>query len=124
MKILKYNHEPGNIPASMRNLALFSSLRSSCIDEVLQHAAIVEMDAGDHLVSEGKPSDGLYILLKGKLSITRRDRQLAVLDRPGDLIGELAEFAEFGSVPTIGVFVEGIEGILKIFERDLNILPQ
>ena len=60
------------------------------IDGILLDTVILECEPGDALIEEGAPGDDFYVLLKGKLRVTHGDTELAVLDDPGAIVGELA----------------------------------
>ena len=90
MKSINYIHERGNIPASLSNIPFFSRLRPSCLDEVLEHAGILEVEPGDSVVSEGERSHSLYFLLDGALKVYKDGSAVADIARPGELFGEIS----------------------------------
>lgn len=89
MQELKYNHQRGNIPVSMSKLPLFAQLKEECLEELLEHASVVQLKAGDALICEGGRSAGLFILLNGSVEISRNGRPFASMSKVGDLIGEM-----------------------------------
>jgi CRP-like cAMP-binding protein len=44
---------------------------------------------GETIVNEGDPSDGWFVLLSGKVGVFKHDFSVAVIDKPGSVIGEL-----------------------------------
>jgi CRP-like cAMP-binding protein len=67
---------------------LFAPFSSEEREKLACHFTFLEADPGTHFIQEGKPSDGLYILLSGQLEVSQGDRagQLPPLDL-GDLFG-------------------------------------
>jgi len=90
MKSVPYIHEQGNIPTALAKLPFFSLLRRSCLDELLNHVSILQLDSGDSVVTEGKKTSALYFLLHGNLEVLRGGATLAQLNTPGELFGELS----------------------------------
>ena len=90
MQEVRYNHQPGNIPAAVADFPLFSRLDKNCLDEVLSNSSIVRLDAGEKFLEEGGKASGLYVLLRGKFQVSKNGRQVATVENPGDLIGEMA----------------------------------
>lgn len=46
--------------------------------------------AGTAIFLEGEETRELYVLLQGKVEITKRDRHVTTIDRPGSYFGELS----------------------------------
>lgn len=89
MQEIPYNHQPGNIPASMSKIPLFAQLKEATLEALLEHASIIQLDAGETFLEEGGRSAGLFIILKGKFDVAKHDRTVATLGTPGELLGEM-----------------------------------
>jgi CRP/FNR family transcriptional regulator, cyclic AMP receptor protein len=67
--------------------------------------------AGETVVVEGEPTGVLYVLESGSLEVRRGDVTVAVLDRPGAVVGEMAVL--LGAAPTASVVASG-EAVLRV----------
>jgi CRP/FNR family cyclic AMP-dependent transcriptional regulator len=54
------------------------------------HLPIVEVRAGDHVVSQGGPSGGVWILLSGALQVFKGDVAVNTITRTGAIVGEMS----------------------------------
>jgi CRP/FNR family cyclic AMP-dependent transcriptional regulator len=75
---------------------LFEGLTARDADELRSCAATVELKRGERLFSEGDEGDKLYVVLDGKIKLTRaapdgRENLLSV-HGPGEMFGELSLF--------------------------------
>ncbi|MBD1810034.1 cyclic nucleotide-binding domain-containing protein [Microcoleus sp. FACHB-SPT15] len=60
------------------NLDPFQQLPQERLEWVCEHAQTVELGAGEFLVHEGDPACGLFILIAGKMSLTRRSEGIDI----------------------------------------------
>src|SRR5580704_15256150 len=75
---------------------LFEALDEEGADALRSMVADVELSRGDRLFDEGDAGDRLYVVLEGKIKLTRaasdgRENLLSVLG-PGEMFGELSLF--------------------------------
>ena len=56
-----------------------------CGDIPLEH-----VPGGTVLLEEGQNTGRVYVLAKGRIEVIRGDTQVAVLDEPGSLVGEMS----------------------------------
>ncbi len=79
--------------AFLRLLPLFADLGEADLDHLCRMARRIRVDAGEVVMREGEPGDGLYVVVKGRLEVTKReagrDVILAVRGR-GEVLGEMA----------------------------------
>jgi len=61
---------------------------------------VIEVDAGAVLIELGKRADGLYVVLAGKVSVTRDRETLATL-ASGDVFGEMSLMGQRGSTAEV-----------------------
>ena len=77
----------------LNKLALFRKLSQSQMEKLVENFEPVELSPGERLFSQGDPGDSLYIVVSGKIRISRgpenHERQLATFVR-GDIFGEEA----------------------------------
>ena len=75
---------------------LFQGLSEDAVDPVLSRLEIVTLPRGRVVFNEGEPGDSLYIVMTGKIKLSRRapdgrENVLAVMG-PSDQFGELSVF--------------------------------
>jgi CRP/FNR family transcriptional regulator, cyclic AMP receptor protein len=75
--------------AALRDTPLFAFATTKDLRGIAKHAQHVRADAGKVLVREGDSGDRFFILLDGKVKVTRNGRKVADLG-PGKGFGELA----------------------------------
>ncbi len=75
----------------LNRLALFRKLTPAQMERLVDNFEPVELSAGQRLFSQGEPGDSMYIIVSGKVRISRglenRERELATLVS-GDIFGE------------------------------------
>lgn len=80
--------------AFLRRVPLFSSLSEAQLDQLASGSVRKNYPRGRTIVSEGEPSQSLYILLSGRAKVQRSDTEgkeviLAVIG-PGEFFGEMS----------------------------------
>jgi CRP/FNR family cyclic AMP-dependent transcriptional regulator len=80
----------------LRQAPLFNALDDEGARTLRRQMTDVKLSRGEHLFSEGDEGDSLYVVLDGKIKLTRaaadgRENLLSVLG-PGDMFGELSLF--------------------------------
>jgi CRP/FNR family transcriptional regulator len=80
----------------LRQAPLFNALDEEEARALRRQMTEVKLSRGEHLFSEGDDGDCLYVVLDGKMKLTRaatdgRENLLSVLG-PGDMFGELSLF--------------------------------
>ncbi len=68
---------------------LFAGLTKKERQQVAQHADVVDLPQGYHLVDEGAFAHEFFVLLDGNVEVTQDGKHLADLG-PGDFFGEVA----------------------------------
>jgi signal transduction histidine kinase len=79
--------------AVLRRLPLFQDLPDEDIEGLCRVSRRVEVPAGRVVMKEGTPGDGLYIILSGRLEVTKRegDHDVVLAQRgPGEFLGEMS----------------------------------
>lgn len=80
----------------LASFPLFSSLGIDAQETLAARLTPRPLSRGERLFDEGEPGDALYLVLTGKVKITRTSadgrENLIVLMGPGDMLGELSLF--------------------------------
>lgn len=74
------------------------------MDDLLQHCGHLPsrvVAAGETLVAEGGSTGGLHVLVSGTLEVRRDDVAVAVLDRPGAVVGEMSVLLGVASTASV-----------------------
>ena len=77
----------------LRRLPLFEGLPEHDLDQLCRMAHRVTFAAGDVVMREGTPADGLYVVVDGELEVVREERGTDVplaVRGPGDVLGEMS----------------------------------
>src|SRR5712691_3096962 len=80
----------------LRRAPLFDALDDDGARTLRRQMAEVELSRGEHLFNEGEDGDRLYVVLEGKMKLTRaaadgRENLISVIG-PGEMFGELSLF--------------------------------
>ena len=75
---------------TLGKVPFLQDLDDAGIDSILVDSVILECDEGDVLIKEGAEDSDFYVLLRGSLKVKHDDEDLAVLDEPGEIVGEYA----------------------------------
>jgi len=61
----------------------------------------VKLDTGTVLITEGEMNDNVYVLTSGKVSIQTRKYEIATVDEPGTILGEISVLLSTLPVATV-----------------------
>lgn len=91
---LKPQKSVQKIADTLRGLSLFASLPAETLDELVAVTSVQDYAAQEHIVRQGKPDDGFYIIAAGEVAVTMQvgsgpERHLAYYTA-GDFFGEMA----------------------------------
>lgn len=79
--------------AALRNVTIFASLPERVLRDVLRVCARRRFKRREVLIREGEPGETMYVVLRGRLEITREDRNQESVHLatrgPGDALGEM-----------------------------------
>ncbi len=73
------------VESALANCGLFRALKAEQIPQLAKAGEIVRFESGDHIVTQGDPSDSFFVIMEGDAAVT--------IDRNGEAVG-------LGSVPT------------------------
>ncbi len=75
----------------LRGLMYFDTIDIELLEKLVRSGTLVEIEGGDVLIQEGDTSASeMYVLLEGTLLVRSGSRLINRLDRPGEVVGELA----------------------------------
>ena len=85
-----------NTEGVLRRAPLFDALDEEGARTLRRQMAEVKLSRGEHLFMEGDDGDSLYVVIEGKMKLTRaaadgRENLLSVIG-PGEMFGELSLF--------------------------------
>src|ERR1700684_2485032 len=85
-----------NTEGVLRRAPLFDALDDEGARTLRKQMAEVKLSRGEHLFMEGDDGDALYVVIEGKMKLTRaaadgRENLLSVIG-PGEMFGELSLF--------------------------------
>ncbi|AJE04794.1 diguanylate cyclase [Geobacter pickeringii] len=102
----------------LEQIPLFRFVPLECIEGILEHCSVTELDGGERYEPSLPLDRGLHLLLSGRLSLHYDVRETAdpLLLEPGDIIGETFAAGEPG-VPCLLVTTEPSR--IMVMEEDL-----
>jgi CRP/FNR family transcriptional regulator, cyclic AMP receptor protein len=104
-------------PAALRRSPLFEALDDENVPLLRRQMAEVKVSRGEHLFNEGDEGDALYVVLDGKMKLTRaashgRENLLSVIG-PGEMFGELSLFDPRPRTATASAVTDAVLASLK-----------
>ena len=88
----------------LRGLGLFDGTDDARLRELFALGTEVAFGPGEEVFVEGRPADFWYVLLEGRVDLVRHvgreERQLAVMEVPGQWAGGFRAWDEHGADPT------------------------
>jgi len=111
--------------AAARALAatpLFAGMPSDALQDLVANLQLVSLDEGELLFREGDPSDALYVIVEGELSVSAEGPPRVEMSRlgPGTFIGEVALMTDQPRSATV-VCVQPAE-LLRIDRQTLSLV--
>jgi cAMP-dependent protein kinase regulator len=93
---------------------LFAGLSSEALEALVGNLTLVSLEPGEQLFREGEPSDALYVIVEGEVSVMTEGPPRVEMQRlgPGSFIGEVALLTDQPRSTTV-ISVEASE-LLKI----------
>ena len=116
---------PGDLEEVMHHHALFLPLSDS--DRRMMKALVqnLEVKPGETIIEEGVPSDGLYLIYRGKFRVQRKcqthSEDIPLLDLgPGDMMGEFSLIQPIPATATVAALEPSAVG--RILREDFQAL--
>jgi CRP/FNR family transcriptional regulator len=106
-----------NAEGVLRKAPLFDALDDEDARALRRQTSEVKLSRGDHLFMEGEAGDALYVVLDGKMKLTRaaadgRENLIAVIG-PGEMFGELSLFDPIPRTSTASAVTDAVLAGLK-----------
>lgn len=89
MKETNYLDENLDIIKSLKKLPIIESLDDGYVKTLIKLCRITEHEAGETIFDEGGFDQHIFFLLSGKVNIVKNGVEVSVLDRCGDVFGEM-----------------------------------
>lgn len=103
-----------------RRAQMFPRLEAAEIDRLRRFGQVIRAKAGEALATSGVPSPGLFVILAGRVALSRRDAhnesQPIVEHADGQFIGEIAQLSGRPSLVDVQALTE-VEALLIAPER-------
>ena len=90
MKEFAYIHEEGTLPEPLDKIPFFESFHDGHLNDILYSSYFIQADKGDAIIKEGQEDARIFILLAGKMDVTKGGERIAKIETPGEIFGELA----------------------------------
>jgi len=106
-----------NAEGVLKRAPLFDALDDEDARALRRQMAEVKLSRGEHLFNEGDDGDALYVVLDGKMKLTRaaadgRENLLSVIG-PGEMFGELSLFDPRPRTSTASAVTDAVLAALK-----------
>ena len=106
-----------NAEGVLKRAPLFDALDDEDARALRRQTAEVKLSRGEHLFNEGDDGDSLYVVLEGKMKLTRaaadgRENLLSVIG-PGEMFGELSLFDPRPRTSTASAVTDAVLASLK-----------
>jgi CRP-like cAMP-binding protein len=90
VKEFAYIHDVERLPKLLKNVAFLKAFQRRHLEEILFSSCYAEYEPGETIMKEGTDGNRIYILLKGKLRVSKGGKQIAMFERSGEVFGEMA----------------------------------
>lgn len=77
----------------LKQVPLFTGLSEAELDKLVTMSRQVDLQTGDTLLREGEPGDSMFVVLEGKLQVTKKagESEVILAERgPGEVMGEMS----------------------------------
>ena len=94
MKEFAYIHEEGTLPEPLDRIPFFDSFKGRHLNDILYSSYFIQADPGDEIIKEGQDDSRIFILLTGRLDVRKNGEEIARIEQPGEIFGELAAISD------------------------------
>ncbi|MDJ0783125.1 MAG: cyclic nucleotide-binding domain-containing protein [Desulfosarcinaceae bacterium] len=89
MKQSEYLMGDRNLFVDLKKLPVFEPLDQADLDHLLRMSRLRIYKSGEVIIQEGSVDNWIYFLIYGKVRIVKQDKEISILNRGGDLFGEM-----------------------------------
>jgi CRP-like cAMP-binding protein len=114
-----YLKENSDIIQKLRQIPVLESFEEKDLQELLRLAKIWKFEPGELILTEGTHNTWLFYLVSGKVRVMKSGKELVVMQRIGDIFGEMGVID--GSVRSASVYAIDETVCLA---TDINLLNQ
>ena len=118
VKEFAYIHNVEKLPKVLKNVSFLKAFERRHLEEILFSSCYAEYEAGEEIMKEGTEGDRIYILLKGRLSVTKEGKPITTFERSGEVFGEIALLGIDRRTATVTARTKAV--CLAIDQRFLN----
>ncbi|MGD9010019.1 MAG: cyclic nucleotide-binding domain-containing protein [Desulfobacteraceae bacterium] len=79
----------GSMLSNLKNIDVLEPFEDQELQRLMEMSKIRKFSAGESIVKEGQTDTWLYILMFGRIKVSKNGKQVAVLDRKGEIFGEM-----------------------------------
>jgi CRP/FNR family cyclic AMP-dependent transcriptional regulator len=90
MKEFAYIHEEGKLPTLLNNIPFLESFTDGHRNDILYSSYFIQCDAGEVLIEQGADDSRIFILLTGEAEVVKDSEPITVINKSGEVFGELA----------------------------------
>ena len=90
VKEFAYIHNVEKLPKLLKNVSFLKAFNRRHLEEILFSSCYAEYEPGEAVMVEGTEGNRIYILLRGKLSVTKNGKSITTFERSGEVFGEMA----------------------------------
>ena len=112
------------IAEDLKIIPVFEPFTQDELQTLLSMSKLRRYKAGEKIIQEGNLDSWVYFLVSGKAEITQKEKTLAVINRPGDIFGEMRfidnaprSAAATAKVETVCIAVDG-DYVDKLSSKD------
>ena len=77
MKEFAYIHEEDTLPEPLDKIPFFESFHDGHLNDILYSSYFIQADPGDAIIKEGQDDARIFILLAGKMEVTKGGETIA-----------------------------------------------
>ena len=97
----------------------FASIEPQYLEKIARRFEMLQIKSGKVLIHEGDPGDSIYLILSGRMRITKQVEGEAILlneSGRGELLGELALLTDEKRASTVSAIRDSL--LLKLSKKD------
>ena len=106
------NHNGIDILAKIKTLPALASFNEDDLKELLRVSKIMRYRPGELIANESSYDGWIYYLISGRVRIVKKGNEIAVLQRTGDVFGEIGNIG--GTDLSVSVYALDDSSCLKI----------
>ena len=94
MKESDYLKETDELLKDLKKIPVLSPLKDRDLSNLLKMSKIRQYEAGEVICEEGLHDKWIYFLTRGSVKIVKDGKELSVLNKRGDMFGEMSAIAK------------------------------